>query len=428
MNRGTTMLRSDSVDGWSGTGGPTTTATSDVRFSTLATLDPAAAADTMAELLLEEVPDLGGHAELEAPAALRSCCEANIEEVLRLLRSGSRGEDFLVPGDAQRFTVLMVRRRVPKAALLRGYRIGHRLLWSMLIARLNDGSESDLALADTVATLLFSYIDAAIESHSEIYDREHREWVRSAPAMRMETATEILAGESVDLGVASLRLAYDLRARHVAFTLGAASSAVVLDDLHNEATATLEILGATSHLLLVVSEVELWGWAAVDSQDATCLERLERHIAAPGVRLAVGRARCGIDGFRTSHDEARCAADLHRPDDRAPVSYRDVELVALLAANDDRCRRFVQTVLGDLARDDEPTAALRETVLGFLDAGGSHLAAAERLYLHKNTVFGRVRRAESVLGRDIQPGDAGLHSALTVAHRLPELLRVAGDD
>jgi DNA-binding PucR family transcriptional regulator len=45
-----------------------------------------------------------------------------------------------------------------------------------------------------------------------------------------------------------------------------------------------------------------------------------------------------------------------------------------------------------LAADDEHHARLRETLLAFLQSGGSYKATAERLVLHKNTVQYRIRK------------------------------------
>ena len=67
----------------------------------------------------------------------------------------------------------------------------------------------------------------------------------------------------------------------------------------------------------------------------------------------------------------------------------------------DLLRAWVLTTLGQLATDDEHHARLRETLLVFLDTGGSYKATAERLMLHKNSVQYRIRRAEESLGRPV---------------------------
>jgi len=64
-------------------------------------------------------------------------------------------------------------------------------------------------------------------------------------------------------------------------------------------------------------------------------------------------------------------------------------------------RAWVLSTLGQLATDDEHHARLRETLLAFLDTGGSYKATAERLTLHKNTVQYRIHKAAESLGRPV---------------------------
>jgi DNA-binding PucR family transcriptional regulator len=59
----------------------------------------------------------------------------------------------------------------------------------------------------------------------------------------------------------------------------------------------------------------------------------------------------------------------------------------------------VLATLGGLATDDEHHARLRDTLLVFLQSGGSYKATAEQLTLHKNTVQYRIRKAEESMGR-----------------------------
>jgi DNA-binding PucR family transcriptional regulator len=61
----------------------------------------------------------------------------------------------------------------------------------------------------------------------------------------------------------------------------------------------------------------------------------------------------------------------------------------------------VLSTLAGLAADDEPHARLRDTLLVFLQAGGSYKATAEQLMLHKNTVQYRIRKAQESLGRPV---------------------------
>ena len=81
-------------------------------------------------------------------------------------------------------------------------------------------------------------------------------------------------------------------------------------------------------------------------------------------------------------------------------------------------RGWVLSTLGGLAADDENHARLRDTLLVFLQSGGSYKATAERLLLHKNTVQYRVRRAEESLGRPLGDSRHDVELALQAAQWL----------
>jgi DNA-binding PucR family transcriptional regulator len=78
----------------------------------------------------------------------------------------------------------------------------------------------------------------------------------------------------------------------------------------------------------------------------------------------------------------------------------------------------VWEVLGNLAEDDEQATRLRETLQVFLATGGSYVATAERLALHKNTVQYRVRKAEDAVGHSIEGHRSDVEMALRVCHEL----------
>jgi DNA-binding PucR family transcriptional regulator len=81
--------------------------------------------------------------------------------------------------------------------------------------------------------------------------------------------------------------------------------------------------------------------------------------------------------------------------------------------------RFSAEALGDLVAHDR-RGALRETLLTFLESGGSHVDAARQLNIHRNTLAYRLKQIADFTHRD--PADPGarltLHLAL-LANTLP---------
>lgn len=403
---------------------------------TALSVDGASYGRLMATSLHERIPELSDVAEQRSMfAETAASCSANVAEIIRLLESGLPVSEVAVPEAARDYAVSLVHRRIPLAVLLRAYRVGQNHLWMTFAERLRTAAgdgPATVATMESVGSLLFEYVDRVSDELAAMYQRERDQWVRSASAVRAETVRELLDGEPVDSGVASKRLVYELRGRHVGIIVSAEPVAEQMPEpglLERAATDAAGVVGCREPLLVPVGTAVLWAWASVgDASDTEVVERLEAHVPSPGLRVAVGRVASGVEGFRVTHEEAQHATDIHADGDGTAgrtASYRALELLSLLTADFDRSRRFVLRELGPLAQPDDATARLRETALSYLDHGGSHLGAAQDLHLHKNTVYTRVRRAERALGAPVVPGRAALHAALMLAVRMPE--RVIGD-
>ena len=61
--------------------------------------------------------------------------------------------------------------------------------------------------------------------------------------------------------------------------------------------------------------------------------------------------------------------------------------------------RFSAEALGDLVANDR-RGALRETLLTFLECGGSHVDAARQLNIHRNTLAYRLKQIADSTHRD----------------------------
>jgi DNA-binding PucR family transcriptional regulator len=139
----------------------------------------------------------------------------------------------------------------------------------------------------------------------------------------------------------------------------------------------------------------------------------------PSIRVAVGEPDHGLDGFRQTHRQAVRTQDLAlaaRPGNRL-TTFADAGAVALLAADIPAARSWVWATLGDLARDDDQHARLRDTLLVFLSTG-SYTATAARMTLHKNSVQYRIRKAEEALGSPIGDRRSDVELALRACSHL----------
>jgi DNA-binding PucR family transcriptional regulator len=374
----------------------------------------------MAEHVAGAIPELAALDDDEIVAELAASAEANIRQVLWLLKRGAGVDEVTLPPEAASVMRGNVRRGIPLPAELRGYRLGHAWLWDRwmraLQERIHDPEEL-IAAQDVSSALIFAYIDRVSDVLVEEYGTERERMMRGATHLRAEAVRAILAGEPVDEETLHGRLGYDVRRRHVAIRVSTSTSEV--RGLERAAREAAAAVASGEPLILPSGAASLDVWSG--SYEAVDTARLERYEPPEGIRVAFGRPAAGLEGFRRSHREAIQAArvaSLARDRGRQVVGYAQVELVSLLASDLPRAREFVATRLGPLAAAGEPTQRLRETLRAFLAAGGRSMRAAKELYVHQNTVTYRVKRAEELLGRRVTDDPVELTCALMLADTL----------
>ena len=139
------------------------------------------------------------------------------------------------------------------------------------------------------------------------------------------------------------------------------------------------------------------------------------------IRFAFGDRREGPRRVLPTYLQAMAAESVAlAAGARAPraLTFDEVAPVAMMLGSADLLRGWVRSTLADLGADDEHHARLRETLLVFLQTGGSYKATAERLVLHKNTVQYRIRKAEESLGRAVGDDRHDVELALQVSYWL----------
>jgi DNA-binding PucR family transcriptional regulator len=139
------------------------------------------------------------------------------------------------------------------------------------------------------------------------------------------------------------------------------------------------------------------------------------------IHFAFGGVARDLAGFCLTHQQAVAAQAVAlaggSPAARM-VAFGDVAPPAMMLGSAELLRAWVLSTLAGLAADDEHHARLRDTLLVFLQAGGSYKTTAEQLLLHKNTVQYRIRKARESLGRPVADNRHDVQLALRASQWL----------
>lgn len=318
-----------------------------------------------------------------------------------------RGADATVPAGALEYTRAYVHRGLELTTLLRAVRIGHAELWRVSSGLLLELGPPDVARHQRrLADALFDFVDVVTHGVSEEHDRERRRWIADPDTLRLQTARAVIDGAPLDVAAASARLGYELRGQHVGLVVCADEPA-----LRPRVLNALRALGPAPVLVVAPGAREVWAWVGGGDPGAVA-------SGLPGLRVSVGEPARGVEGFARTHRNARfvhrfCAqAGPHRPH---VAHWRDAVVPALLSAEREQARQFVQRELGALDHDDPFTGRLRETLLVWLQEHDRRRTAA-RLGVHPNTVAHRLRRSEALLGRSLRERRFELEMALRLRH------------
>ncbi|MFC4945439.1 PucR family transcriptional regulator [Pseudonocardia sp. GCM10023141] len=380
-------------------------------------------ARSAADYILEILPVFGGDAAAEQ--LIRRAVESTTLATLRALVGHDL--DALWPGaEPADATDSYVRRGIPMDAVLRGIHLCQERLIHQLLHEI-DRMGRPVADAQAASELLFRCFDQFAANIAARYSLEAERWSRSTAALRSELVVTVLAGGSIDAAQISAALDYDLDGPHV-------GSVVWLDapfaqlGAQDELTVALERwdrrLGAKAVLRRWTGPSTVHQWH--HDPDGVVLGNVRRCAESPlpsrRARLGLGGRSDGVAGFRDTHARALRAAEIGRlvGSERGwLVDYETVELVALVAADLDRARAYVQRILGPLAEDNPRAGELRETLQVYLEVQRSVAQAARRLHAHRNTVVYRIKKIEALLGHAIgELASLDLRVALHVAGAL----------
>jgi PucR family transcriptional regulator, purine catabolism regulatory protein len=180
-------------------------------------------------------------------------------------------------------------------------------------------------------------------------------------------------------------------------------------------------------VLAVVSVVSVSGAVPAALDDLASVARRRIKAVDPSLTVTAGAGReVSAGSLQRSLEEAVEAADFGRT---APVSvpvhhFGKLGIYQLLVrlAQDPELSRFVDSELSPvLEHDARSRARLLPTLRSYLDNAGRKAETARSLRVQRRTLYARLARLESVLGRSLD--DADTRTRLTLALQALDLLR-----
>src|SRR6266571_5482933 len=386
----------------------------------------AAVHEDVYEVILRDIPEL--REDRPVLALLASSVQSNIDTCLQVLQHQIDLADVQAPAMAVEYARRQAQRGMPLTVLLRAYRVGHTCFTDWLLREL--ARQTDDAHMITAATLGMSkivagYVDQTSEEIVAAYTRERENWLRNRSAARAARIRDLLSGRRINVSATEATLGYRLRQYHVGLVCWTGDTTAAVDDITRLEHAISHVAGkagcTADPVFLPRDESSAWAWLPLGIRVTFDAAEASTAGADADMHFAFGDAAKGATGFRITHQQAIAAQAVAlaagSPPPRA-VTFSEVAPVAMMLGSSDLLRAWVLSTLGGLATDDEHHARLRDTLLTFLQSGGSYKTTAERLMLHKNTVQYRIRKAKESLGRPVGENRHDVELALRASHWL----------
>jgi sugar diacid utilization regulator len=301
-----------------------------------------------------------------------------------------------------------VRQGIPLDALLQAFRVGLRTVWEAILEEA-DATPCGREAAIVLARPVMEYTDVASTQVAEAYLKEQQRLLSTADRERRDLLENLLAGRLPAPGERTTATELDPEADLiVAVACPGDAQARDAHALHHmaEALASYAVAGPIEPLV-VVRQRQVVAVLPAGQQPGTDVVKSLQQVADSL------RARCGIDtrvglstvcsgfqGVAHAYEQARQA--LRRTAAGRPVvALTEMTPFEYLVASADADTRRAVAEKGRLLLEFDCDGSAGETLLAYVAAGLSVKGAAERLFVHPNTVRYRLKKLSERTGRDI---------------------------
>jgi DNA-binding PucR family transcriptional regulator len=386
----------------------------------------AAVSANVYEVILREIPEL--HDDNPVLTLLASSVDSNVGTCLQIVQHQIDLSAVRAPAAAVEYARRLAQRGRPLTALLRAYRLGHTCFSDWLLKELaRQTSDAQLLTAATLAMseIVAGYIDQTSEEIVAAYTRERENWLRNRSAARAARIRDLLSGQRINVSATETTLGYRLYQYHMGLVCWAGDATAAVDNItrleHAIGHVAEKLACSGEPVFLPCDESSAWAWLPLGIHDTFDAAGVAAASVDGDIHFAFGDVARDTAGFRLSHQQAIAAQAVALAAGSPPprsVAFSEVAPVAMMLGSADLLRAWVLGTLAGLATDDEHHARLRDTLLVFLQTGGSYKTTAERLTLHKNTVQYRIHKAEESLGRPVGESQHDVELALRASHWL----------
>ena len=364
----------------------------------------AAVSEDVYEAIVQQIPQL--REDKPVLTLLASSVDSNVDTCLQIMQHRIDLAAVRAPAAATEYARRLAQRGTPLTALLRAYRLGHTRFSDWMIKELaRQARDAEMISAATLgmSRVVAGYIDQTSEEMVAAYAQARENWLRKRSAAQAARIRDLLAGGRIDVGATEATLGYRLRQYHVGLVCWVGDAVSTADEISRLEQAVGHVAGKAvcpgDPVFLPRDESSAWAWLPMAHLRSGgggrggrgCPFRLRRRGAGGGGVPPDPPAGPRGPGRRAHHGS-------HTPQ---AVAFGEVAPIAMMLGSAELLRAWVLSTLAGLADDDEHHARLRETLLVFLQTGGSYKTTAEQLMLHKNTVQYRIRKARESLGRPV---------------------------
>lgn len=353
---------------------------------------------------------------------LRKSVEQNLRFMLTALADPQAPLDLTAPSETGR---RRAQQGAPLPEVIRAYRIGFATLWEALLEHAHACGRATLQsqLLDAVEQLWVLTDEHAL-ALTESYRATTAKILVAQQRRRSALVEALLSGHSGE------RVGAWEAARLLGFAPDSSLTVVAAETRG----MVQESLVGVEESLAAIGVASAWRLSPALQLGVLSLSPVQRDAMVTTLRDHV-TTRTGISPLYASLADTPRALHLARvalgeiPPGSAELRIFDSSpLAALMACEPREGRRLVTEVLGpifDLPADDRST--LLDTLLAYLNHGGSAERAAKVLYCHPNTVRYRLRRLHDLTGRSLSDPSAVAELATAAyAWRFEESRRTAG--